>query len=395
MPIVKLDSHFIKHHLQSPTGQRKTEYCSADIPGFMVTVTEVSPGKGSYQLRYKALGQTKYIKIGRTYDISLADAKKKALALKSEIASGRDPRAEEKALKAVPTLTEYAKLYYFPQIRNHIRTAEKYVQYWRLRIGASSFANKRMNKIRRHEIQLFHASLLEEGLRPATANRYLSLIKAMLNAAIRDEVFAGPNPAKGIRLFHEDNEVNHYLTSTELDRLITVLQSDKNRRVCLIILFLLATGARLGETLRTTWSEIDRVNRVWRIPASNSKSKRVRSVPLNDAAIDVLNQLDTECTHENLFVNPRSGDRYCAINRVWGRLRNKAEIPFFRIHDCRHQFASWLANDGRSLQEIGQLLGHSSSNPSITRRYSHLAPATLQDASACASDMIKGAMKSA
>jgi hypothetical protein len=83
-PIVKLDSDFIKHQLQCPDGVRKVEYCSSEIPGLIVTVSDVSPGKGTYLLRYKVLGQTKYIKIGRTYDISLADAKKRAVELKTE-----------------------------------------------------------------------------------------------------------------------------------------------------------------------------------------------------------------------------------------------------------------------------------------------------------------------
>ena len=74
MPIIKLDSSFINHHLQCPAGQRKIEFCSAEIPGLIVAVSDVSPGKGTYLLRYKVLGQTKYIKIGRTYDINLQEA---------------------------------------------------------------------------------------------------------------------------------------------------------------------------------------------------------------------------------------------------------------------------------------------------------------------------------
>ena len=107
MPIVNLDSNFIKHHLQCPQGQRKIEYCSSEIPGLIVSVSEVSPGKGTYLLRYKQSGGTKYVKIGRTYDISLADAKKKALALKSEITDGRDPRQEKMDKRDVPTLTTF------------------------------------------------------------------------------------------------------------------------------------------------------------------------------------------------------------------------------------------------------------------------------------------------
>jgi integrase len=94
-------------------------------------------------------------------------------------------------------------------------------------------------------------------------------------------------------------------------------------------MYLLSTGARLNEALTATWSQVDRERRVWRIPASNSKSKKIRSVPLNDSAIDVLNQLDTE----------------------------------------------------------------GNSDPSVTQRYAHLGIKALQDAANSASVIIKGAMQ--
>jgi hypothetical protein len=47
MPIVTLDSNFIKQHLQCPQGQKKVEFCSAEIPGLIVTVSDISPGKGT------------------------------------------------------------------------------------------------------------------------------------------------------------------------------------------------------------------------------------------------------------------------------------------------------------------------------------------------------------
>jgi integrase len=41
------------------------------------------------------------------------------------------------------------------------------------------------------------------------------------------------------------------------------------------------------------------------------------------------------------------------------------------IHSLRHTFASWLLQDGMSLQELQELLGHES--PIMTQRYAHLA----------------------
>ena len=61
------------------------------------------------------------------------------------------------------------------------------------------------------------------------------------------------------------------------------------------------------------------------------------------------------------------------------------------IHDLRHQYASFLVNDGRTLYEVQQILGHST--PKVTQRYSHLSTATLQGAASSAADRIKDAME--
>lgn len=47
-----------------------------------------------------------------------------------------------------------------------------------------------------------------------------------------------------------------------------------------------------------------------------------------------------------------------------------------RIHDLRHIFASVLINQGVSLYEVQELLGHSS--VAMTQRYAHLQPSRLR-----------------
>lgn len=143
----------------------------------------------------------------------------------------------------------------------------------------------------------------------------------------------------------------------------------------------------MSEALHAKWSQVDRKSRVWRIPATNSKSKKVRSIPLNDSAIEVLDKLGTDGEFDNLFINLQSKEPLTAVNKVWGRLRVKAGLPHLRMHDLRHQFASFLVNDGRTLYEVQKILGHSDAK--VTERYAHLSLATLQAASNSASVAMK------
>ena len=388
MPIVNLTQASISG-LKCPEGKHRTEYVDMGGTGLYLEVRATSPGQGTFYLRYKdANNKTCHQKIGRTGDIDLGEARRRAKALKAEITLGKDPRGEEKARKAAPTFDEYFRDHYLPYAKVHNRGYKKKSQMYDLRLK-DAFGNKRLDQIRRHEISSWHIALRGDGLSPAYADRFLALLRHALNLAVEWEMLE-KNPAARVHLFNHDNKVEHYLDAEQLKRLLTVLRNDKNRTVCLIALFLLSTGGRLNEALRAEWKNVDRENRVWRIPASNSKSKKVRSVPLNDSAVEVLDRLDTDGKFEHLFINRKTGLPFTTIHKVWERLRSDAGLPHLRIHDLRHQYASFLVNSGRTLYEVQQVLGHS--DPGVTQRYAHLSSKSLQDAADSASDAINDSL---
>ncbi|MBK7902525.1 MAG: tyrosine-type recombinase/integrase [Proteobacteria bacterium] len=92
--------------------------------------------------------------------------------------------------------------------------------------------------------------------------------------------------------------------------------------------------------------------RVFTIRASNAKSRKLRSVPLNDAAVSVLNRLDRGEAGDSVFLSGRTGTAFTAIDKQWKRVREAAGLPHLRLHDLRHSFASFLVNDGRTLYEV-------------------------------------------
>lgn len=393
MPIVKLTNEFVSEHLSCTDGKNRIEYCDKDLAGLYIEVRAKSQGFGTYYLRYKDHNsKTCHQKLGRTCDIDLVDARKKAKMLKAEIALGANPRGEAKAQKEVLTFSDFFENHYLPYVKPRKRSWKRDEQLYRLQIK-DVFGNKRLNQISRQQIQSFHTALLAEGLSPASCDHHIKLIKHSFNLAIDWGLLTDKNPAARVPLFNRDNKVEHYLDEHQLERLLTVLRNDENRTVCQIALFLLSTGARLNEALQARWDQIDRQSRGWRIPATNSKSKRIRSVPLNDSALAILKQLETEGKFDCLFVNLDTENAYTTIYKVWLRLRKEAGLPQLRIHDLRHQYASFLVNSGRTLFEVQQILGHS--DPKVTQRYSHLSSKSLQDAANSASIIIEGATKAA
>lgn len=388
MPVVKLTDTFIAKELKCPEGMARIEYCDADRSGLYIEVRATSPGQGTYYLRYKnASKKTAHQKLGRTTEISLGEARKKAKRQKAEIALGTDPRAEERARKAVITYSEFFDEYYLPLAKSTKRSWKRDEELFRLRIK-EKFGNLRLNEITKQQIHTFHASVKTDGLSPASADHHLKLIRHSLNLAVEWDMLER-NPAAGIKQFNEDNKVEHYLDDAELQRLVSVLRANDPPMVCQVALFLLSTGARLSEALHAQWSQVDRQSRVWRIPATNSKSKRVRSIPLNDSAIEVLDRLGTEGKFDHLFINLQTKERLTAVNKVWGRLRVRAGLPHLRLHDLRHQFASFLVNAGHTIYEVQKILGHSDTK--VTERYAHLSLSTLQAAANSASMAMRAA----
>ncbi len=67
------------------------------------------------------------------------------------------------------------------------------------------------------------------------------------------------------------------------------------------------------------------------------------------------------------------------LKRPWAAVTRHAGLEGLRLHDLRHNFASFGAGGGLGLPIIGRLLGHS--QPSTTARYAHLDTDPLRRAS--------------
>ena len=394
MARVKLTQHYIDNPPPVPEGKAKVEHCDTTaLPGLFFEQRAVNDQWGTFRLRYKnAAGKTTYISIGRSCDITLAEARQKARKLKAEIQLGADPQAAHREKQKILTWDSFFASHYLPHVKQRKRSWANDEEMHRLRVSAR-FGAVALNRFTRRDVQQWMNELREEGLAPATCDHYAKLIRQGLNLAVHLELLDS-NPVAGIKLFGGDNRVENVLTPDELQRLLGILNNPKERRetVSHVIKFLLLTGARVNEALHARWSDIDLTHRTWTVQATNSKSKRRRSIPLNDAAMALLAELAPKRRSEWLF-NSRHGDgrgRMTTIDKVWQQIRAEAGLSSLRLHDLRHNFASMLVNSGRTLYEVQQILGHSDSK--VTERYAHLSTKTLQEAANTASDSVNAAL---
>jgi integrase len=389
MPVIQLTQDLLDQGLVCPPAIKRIEYCDREVPGLLIEVRATVSSVPTWYVRYKdSLKKTCYYRIGSLSDVDLSSARKQAVAFKSQSAPSpvSVPVMAPVLTSEKMTLQTFMQDHYFPHAKMHKRSWRRDDQLYRLRI-APRFGSYELGAIGRREVQLFHNALVKEGLSPASADHHVKLMRRVLNLALEWEM-VDKNPLRGLKLFMIDNQVENYLNEEQLQRLLHVLRTDKNRTVCHILMFLLSTGARLNEALTAQWSQIDVDSRVWKIPAKSSKSKKPRSVPLNDSALYVLQQLSTRSHSKYLFPSPaRAVDvPYGPVTRVWHRIRKIAGVEKLRIHDLRHSFASLLVSGGRSLYEVQQILGHS--DPKITMRYAHLSSEALRDAANVASVLV-------
>jgi integrase len=381
MPVIELSQGLIST-LQA-IGKR-TEWCDSVVKGLYVLVSESQ--SRTYYWRTKIDGTTKHFRIADAHSIRLTDARNKVLSWKSGTESPESASADLPASmqKREMSLSVFWKDYYLPFAKQRKRSWRRDEQLWsRIEV---KFGSQRLCDIARQDIQLFHGDLVHEAkLAPATADLHAALLKRMLSLCVEWDILE-KNAAAKMQLFHADNRVENYLNEEQLARLLKVLKNHPCRSVCQIALFALATGCRQGEALQAAWSQINRDQRIWRIPAQNTKSGKSRSVPLNETAIEVLDELTTEGQYEHLFINFDSNKPFVHIRHTWIRLRKQAGLPHLRFHDLRHSAASMLIQSGASLYLVQQILGHS--NPITTQRYSHVSMQTLHEASANAAAII-------
>jgi integrase len=147
--------------------------------------------------------------------------------------------------------------------------------------------------------------------------------------------------------------------------------------------FTLATGLRASNVSYLEWKDVDMAAKHIVIHPDQSKNKKALGVPLNQDAMDVLeNQLGKH--HRYVFTYNNKPITQCST-RAWRNALARAGITNFRWHDLRHTWASWHIQNGTTLQELFELGGWSSFD--MVLRYAHLSSNHLKSAA----DRISGA----
>ncbi len=351
-----------------------------------------------YVLKYRFNGRQRFFTIGRHGSPWTPEtARSEALRLLGRIVSSenpRDPATERADLNRTATFAEFAQRYLenYAEARKKPRSVLEDRNNLRLHV-LPVLGSLRMNDISQSDVARFHVSRRRH---PISANRCVALISRMFTIAEKWGVRASrTNPCRGIDRYPEVTR-ERYLSANEAKRLGTVLDAAlapgwstaspcpaKKRtsghyedwRAVACIKLLLFTGARLSEILSLKWEYIDWQRGVARL--ADSKTGR-RNLAITTPAIELLNSLPRDLSSPYVLPGNRPGTHFIGIQKPWQRLRSKAALSDFRLHDLRHAFASVAVTNGTSLFMVGAMLGHR--HAVTTQRYAHLAPLPVKAA---------------
>jgi len=230
------------------------------------------------------------------------------------------------------------------------------------------FEGKTLKEIKKSDVERFKRERSESHTRyerkrsPATVNRELAVLSAILTLAVDDELIAS-NPCRRVKPLRADNTRTRYLTKDEERKLLAALEGHEWLRS--IVTMAIHTGMRRGELFKLRWFDVDFPRGMIRV--RDTKTGKDRDVPMNSA---VREMLERQPKRSGLvFPSPKTGRQLVDIKRPFGEACTAAGITGLRFHDLRHTAATRLADAGINVIVIAEILGHSDIR--TTKRYSH------------------------
>jgi integrase len=340
-----------------PPAVGQVDYFDSAYPGLALRIT--AKGVKSWTYFGRVHGKIKRATLGRSPDLSLAKARRKAGETADAMRQGIDPAAAKRAQRAAVrdnfegVLTEWLKR---DQAENRSHAEVK-----RLieRETLPAWRGRLMSNITRRDVLDCIDAVVDRGS-PIMARR----LHAHLHRLFRWSVGRGiitANPMEGMEKPGSETQRDRVLSDAELASVWRAAEK-VGWPFGPVVRLLILTGARRQEIGGLRWEEIfgDKIE----LSGSRTKVGEAHTIPLSTVALDLIATLPRIGNSAYLFTTtgktPVSG---------WTRskaLLDKAIIEFndgralsdWRLHDLRRTVATGLQRLGVGLQVTEAVLGH-------------------------------------
>jgi len=241
---------------------------------------------------------------------------------------------------------------------------------------------KYMDELTSHDMERFKQNRLAEGVGAEIIKYGLLLLKGTWRYAQKLGYQVSPLEFPSIKI---PKVPLRYLTAQEERRLLEELapdregsglkpmaeRSDELKRMMQdsydLVILLLDTGARYSEMANIEWKCIDLAERaitLWR-----SKVQNETVLYMTDRVFEVLSRREANRAGLYVFSN-RDGRSRGYSTQAIRKAISRAGLQNCRVHTLRHTLASRLIQNGMSVYEVREILGHG--DIKTTMRYAHL-----------------------
>lgn len=302
-------------------------------------------GARTWVLRMQKDGRRRDYGLGSAADISLADARDAAAALRRQVRTGADPVAERRmARKVIPSFETAARQCY-----------EALKEGWKNRRHAnwiSSFENHVFPIIGTRPVDAVDSTAVLEVLSPIwlevpdTARRILQRIGAVLDFSHIKGWISGEVSLRSVRkgLPRQTEKAGHLaaMPYADVPALVAKLAAASPTTGRDALRFTIYNAVRSNETRFAVWSEFDLDKSTWTIPGERMKARETHVVPLSPPAVALLRRRWNERTSDDGLIFSNDGVKPISDMTMTKLLRD-AEITSVTVHGFRSAFTDWAA----------------------------------------------------
>ena len=325
--------------------------------GLSLRVHRTKTGRISktWRQRLRIEGRLTSVGLGPYPEITLAEARRKALDNSRAVRHGGDPRG-----RGVPTFAEAAE-----------RTIELHRDGWKagsplpeqwestFRLHAAPLLDMPVDRIESADVLGCLAPIWRS--KPAAARKARNRISAVFRWCIGKNLRPdNPVDRAVVALPRANgNAPNHYraLPHGEVAAALGAIRRVRyiHPSAVLCVEMIALTAVRAGEARGARWDEIDLEAGVWTIPASRMKAGREFSVPLSTGALSVLDRARALSPESSLVFPSRTGG--LLPRNASGRVLRRAGVAS-TVHGFRSSARSWMAESGVPAEVAEACLAH-------------------------------------
>ena len=255
----------------------------------------------------------------------------------------------------------------------------------------------RLDQIKRVHVNRFIESRLKENVSPRTINLDVIALRVVFKRALSDGLVQRL-PMEGLRPLKTSTKKRSLFTAADLDKLYqAAFETKQNKQGGDVpvtenaqefvdyIRVLAYSGARRNEALGICWEDVDFGNsqlfirrQITERGIEDLKNRDARVVDFNPKLKAHL--LDMKARSHDvsqwLFPSPQRGEKDIPAKTFRESLvlvRERAKLPSFGFHDCRHHFISMGVMSGIDFMTIAAWVGHKDGGVLIGKVYGHLA----------------------